>query len=166
MAKESNDKIKKENNILISGLTESTSRDKDEIDQFDKDCVSNLLVKIGSDIEKVHRITRLKKINATKPAITLVEFKNKDDQQSAIINSKNLKSDEQYKQIFINKDLTQAEAQLEKELRLERNKLNATLTDGDGRLKYGTTTEGKTYYWGIRWGSVKKIDKSTSRILQ
>ena len=30
VAKESNDKIKKENNILISGLPESTSQDKDE----------------------------------------------------------------------------------------------------------------------------------------
>ena len=93
VAKESNDKIKKENNIIISGLTESTSQDKNEAEQFDKGHITSILEKIGSDISKVHKVTRLKKTNTNKPATTLVEFKTKEDQQLVISNSKILKNE-------------------------------------------------------------------------
>ena len=51
----------------------------------------------------------------------VVEFSDKLEQNKALINSKRLKSSETFKEIYINKDLTTAEAELERVLRIERN---------------------------------------------
>ena len=103
--------------------------------------------------------------NNQKAALIVIELATKDDQIQVLKQANELKGKEEYKNVYINRDLTKAEAELEKELRSLRNKKNAELTNGEGRLKYGKIGETE-YFWGIRWGTLKKIDKSTNKPIQ
>ncbi len=84
-------------------------------------------------------------------------------QNKAIKESKNLKDNEPTKKIYINPDKTTLERLTEKKLREERNKRNAVVeneeeeVEGRGRQRFGIDTNGKKFYWGIRWGILKRV---------
>jgi hypothetical protein len=64
--------------------------------------------------------------------------------------------------VYINKDMTRAERMAEKELRDERNKRNGELTEQDTNGRPRGTFNGKKFYWGVRFGELRKIfDKPT-----
>jgi hypothetical protein len=69
-----------------------------------------------------------------------------------------------YSKVYINNDVTDNERLFEFELRKRRNSMNAALpeTDEDGR-RYATDKSGKNWYWGVRWGELRHIDKATGR---
>lgn len=168
VAKETKEKENKQNNIVIKGVPEAEPTVPETgKDEHDKTLINKILEQIQVDTSKVKRIRRIKKATNVKgPGIMVVEFSDKLEQNKALINSKRLKSSETFKEIYINKDLTTAEAELERVLRIERNNRNATLETGEGRLKYGKTNDGKEFYWGIRFGILRKIDKTTSKPIQ
>ena len=65
--------------------------------------------------------------------------------------------------MFVNRDLTWSEIEEEKAARKLRKEKNDQLEFEDGGLKYGKTTSGTEFYWGIRFGKVCRIDRSTKR---
>ena len=152
---------KRENNIVISGIAESTENGNDEGQ------VDLILTELSLDRNAVKKQFRLKKKNANngnasndKPPLIIVEFKTNGDQMTALKNSRNLKRKDQFNGIYINADKTAVERMDEKVLRDERNKRNAklpnTLSETDGR-RY-TEKDGKKMYWGIRSGRLQWVE--------
>ena len=163
VAKENLEKQKISNNITISGLKEATGGDKLEAD---RNQLSEVLAEVNVDYTKVKRFRRVISKQATdKPTLLIVELNDSESKDTAIKNSRSLKDSEKFKEVFINKELTQSESAEERRLRTERNNLNESLTHGEGRLKYGKEGD-KEFYYGIRFGEVRKIDKSTNKILR
>ena len=75
--------------------------------------------------------------------------------------SSKLKDKTDFKTVFINNDLTEAEAANEKNLRIVMHERNSELTEGSGVMKYGKHkcsdgTERK-WWWGIRGGELRRI---------
>jgi hypothetical protein len=152
---------KRENNITVSGITESTEIGHDER-QIDR-----ILTELSLDRSAVKKQTRLKKKNMNngngnneKPPLIIVEFKTNGDQTKALKNSKNLKRKDEFNGIYINADKTAVERMEEKVLREERNRRNQslpnTLSETDGR-RY-EERDGKKMYWGIRWGRLQWVE--------
>lgn len=85
------------------------------------------------------------------------------------MSAKKLKDNEKYKGVFINRDLTLNEMEVERAARKECFVRNEKLPLGDGRFKYGidqtNTSEGIEFFWGLRSGRVQKINRSTRRII-
>ena len=167
VAKETKEKNSKENNVIISGIQESPeSLSTAERKEHDQTEITKILNAIKVEPSKMKNLYRLKnRNNNQKAALIVIELATKDDQIQVLKQANELKGKEEYKNVYINRDLTKAEAELEKELRSLRNKKNAELTNGEGRLKYGKIGETE-YFWGIRWGTLKKIDKSTNKPIQ
>lgn len=157
-----------EKNIAIRGITEAptTSTDQQKI-EHDKTVATRILESLGIQADKINRIQRVRKLTKATanqiPALIIVEFKNKDDQIKTLAAAKNLRGSLEFPNTYINKDLTLAELEIEKQLRTERNKRNDAFTLGEGRQKYAKTDDGKDFYWGIRWGVLRKIDKTTNK---
>lgn len=91
-----------------------------------------------------------------------IEFNEKKLRDICLKNRNNLATDINFKnKVFINPDLTFAERELDKKLRIERNERNNKLTEtisGVDNLKFGKYPDGSFFYWGIRDGAVKKIN--------
>lgn len=59
--------------------------------------------------------------------------------------------------VFINRDMTRDERMAEKVLRDRRNSLNAELNGRDSVGRQYGLHYGKAFYWGIRYGEVRRI---------
>jgi len=145
-----NDDIKKrECNVIISGLTNSTG---DNIEKDDETKIENLFAAISFEKTKMKRSKRFtNEKNNGKPNLVLVELNNKEDRFSIMKAAKSLKDNETYKDVFINFDLTPAQRVMQMELNKKRKELN----DKD-KTKEATVD----YYWGIRSNKIVKINKS------
>jgi hypothetical protein len=145
-----NDDIKKrECNVIISGLANSTG---DNIEKDDETKIENLFAAISFEKTKMKRSKRFtNEKNNGKPNLVLVELNNKEDRFSIMKAAKSLKDNETYKDVFINFDLTPAQRVMQMELNKKRKELN----DKD-KTKEATVD----YYWGIRSNKIVKINKS------
>jgi cell division protein FtsI/penicillin-binding protein 2 len=148
--------------LIVFGVDEQAS-DTDK-DAAAKLAVNKLIEDIGVEVTTVTdcKITRFKSKDTNKPGRILIECKSIEDKLEILKHAKNLKGKEEYKQVFINNDLTTAQLDNEKRLRIERNKKNEALEQtGPNGLKYGlqTSTDGNQFkfYWGIRNGELKRI---------
>ena len=120
---------KKSYNVIISGVTESTGKNKEEIANSDmKKAVEiiNIIQKEANGHDlcagiKAHGIRRLRK-NATddKPAHLIVEFPHPDYAKIALAHCKILKETSGYGSVYVNPDLTESEQKIAYELRKER----------------------------------------------
>ena len=70
-----------------------------------------------------------------------------------------------YNNVYVNKDLTWSEVEEEKAARKLKKEKNEELTFEDGGFKYGKTNGGIEFYWGIRFGKVCRIDRSTKKAI-
>jgi len=166
MINETKAREEKENNIVVSGVALSTAHEQNERDKEDKSTVVRILEAIGmsnqeANIKRTFRTARAS--SSLRPPPIVVVFNDNSTKRNAIQNAKNLKGKNPYEKIFINPDLTYNEMQIEKALRKQRDTENDKLTLGEGRLKYGKTDDGKEFYWGIRFGKLCRIDRSTKR---
>jgi hypothetical protein len=158
--KELNESSRIENNVVISNLLKTGTNDN-EIETNDTSSVNKILDILEIDREKVRRTSRIKTSNPNSNLI-LVEFKEKEYQTTALRNWSNVKSVEEFKNLYINKDKTKAERMAESKLRAERNRLNQELPDKDSIGRPISASEGnnnRRFYWGIRFGELKKIYK-------
>ena len=155
---------KKENNIIITGMTAQTPNEQSNEAE---EAVNKLFISlVGKDDEieqKNFKVTRFKSKIVTKPGPILVEFKDINDKKKILQLTKQLKDNEDYKNVYINKDLTESELAVEKRLRVDRRKKNAELTETNeigfkyGWHKFGNDIEESRFYWGVRNGDLKKI---------
>ena len=168
IANENKDKERIEKFVIVSGVVESTSENETEKKQHDQDKIEEILTALELSNTDMKQFTRLKinpnrAANVRDPALIRLEFNTKELQNKAIKESKNLKDNEPTKKIYINPDKTTLERLTEKKLREERNKRNAVLeneeeeVEGRGRQRFGIDTNGKKFYWGIRWGILKRV---------
>lgn len=174
MARESRARESKECNIIISGLKNKLDGTKEEKDKHDLDEVCLILEEMSinslNKVKRTHRLPKSTKNNDNAPSNTppllLVELSDKDTQKESLSRARDLRNSTGFKNVFINKDLTLTELEVERELRKERNKRNSTLEEGEGRLKFGKSTDGKEFYWGVRFGKICKIDRQTKHTMQ
>jgi hypothetical protein len=96
--------------------------------------------------------------------LVMVELESREARDKALRNSKVLK--EAHSGVYVNRDRTQNEMLMERELLRMRDERNRSLEIEDGRLRYSVdANSSKKWYWGIRWGELRKIDKETGRTL-
>jgi len=167
ISNELNQKKKIENNIIISGIVESTDTDKNEKQMQDKAKIIELLQTVDENLneQNVKRLIRLPRRNkqntqTQSPELLLVEIDTVENKNLIIQNAKKLKSSDNFHNIYINSDKTEQERIVESKLRAERNERNSKLEneipDSDGRLRYALYKE-KKYFWGIRSGELRWV---------
>ena len=168
IAHENKDKERIDKFIIVSGVTECDSVNEDEKKHHDEEKLNEILTTLEINKTEVKQFSRLK-VNPSRPptnkdpALIRLEFKTKETQLKAIKESKNLKGSETTKNIYINPDKTALERLTEKKLREERNKRNASLENvaesegSEGRQRFGVDANSKKFYWGIRWGILKRV---------
>ena len=75
----------------------------------------------------------------------------------ALRESTKLRNNPDFQNVYINRDKTRSERLLDKELRVERSKRNATLEEQDEEGRHLGSYNGKKFYWGIRFGELRRI---------
>jgi hypothetical protein len=145
-AKETQERHRREKNVVIFGLKISTKVTTEERKIDDETELNNVLDAIGFEKAKAIKTYRLKSRDPTRPAPLVVELNTTSDRnillKAAMTNRSNIKD------IYINPDLTEAERNLSFQLRAERKALTAKLEPT------------APFYWGIRNDKVVKIPKT------
>ena len=151
-----------ETHIIVSGLPEPGGGTEAEKDAHDQASVEELLGKLSTQLVNLKSHKRIKTKNNEKPSLMLIEFHEACCVPVALSNSKKLRTNTKFKGVYINKDMTKTERIIGKQLRDERKRLNAMLTEkGDGEWPRGRH-QGKLFHWGIRDGELRRIfDKPT-----
>jgi len=172
VANETREKTSKEKNIVISGI-ETAAGDNTESKEADSAKVKAIMdaLKITNDANSIIRCVRLGSgINteeSKRPPLLLVELVNQQLAGDMLKRAIDLKNKPEFKDVYIKRDLTRNELELEKHLRKQCTEMNAALSDGEGRQRYGIqANNGRKYYHGIRFGRIEMVDKETNRILK
>jgi hypothetical protein len=133
---ELNEREKRKKNVIIYGVPESSKEVLTEKRAEDEQIIKGVLDSIGkSEIKPVYS-RRLRSKDASKPGPILVELSDASLRNPVLLAARNLRSNENYKTVYISPDLTEAERQLDYKLRQERNKLNSNLS-ADSPFRYG-----------------------------
>lgn len=154
--KEQNESIKKENRVVVFGLTQSNSTNKEEDEKHNSNVVNQLLKDLKINTNKMNSFFRLKHKNdkseetVKKSTPIIIEFINKEEKMNTLKQAKNLRSMDGYDGVYINNDLTQNEREILREQIKLRNELNTQDNTKDTKCKY---------YYGIRNFEVRKINK-------
>ena len=132
-------------NLVIFNLKESDYLDVDQRIEYDKVEVRKLIEK-GLGIENfcLERVTRLGRIEKDRNRPLLVKLGNENEKWSILSKNKELKKTEEYRKIYINRDLTKNEREKDKDLRNELT--NRRMEDSE-------------YKWKISKGKVERGDK-------
>jgi hypothetical protein len=114
-----------EKNIVVSGIPEVNGDEGDEV------AIKELLTALSFDTTRsVIKSKRLRKKNPVEavqspsPPRILIEFADRETQELALKNARNLRSLAKFDKVYINRDKTDAVRKEEAKLRRERNKRN------------------------------------------
>jgi hypothetical protein len=133
---EQEQKKRREKNIVIFGIPESSKEALSEKRDEDKISVKNVLTAIGKgDVEPVNT-RRLRSKNELKPGPIVIELSDKSERNPILASAKKLKTNPSYKEVYLGPDMTEAERLLDFQLRAKRNELNSSL-DKDSPFRYG-----------------------------
>lgn len=152
---EQNESIKKENRVIVFGLSISNSKEKEEFDKHNEDLIAKLCEDLKIKKETIKSLFRLKQKNETDTQSTpfIIEFRNNEEKMNILKQAKLLRNIEGYNGVYINNDLTKNERELLKQLIMERNRRNE---------EENTKNTECTYYYGIRNFEIKQIKKKVS----
>ena len=150
---------KKQNNIVLFGVKQSTSKEAAAKTSDDAVEVKKIfeIIKIdyNLNVAKIHRIRPSRSENSTannsdKPTPIIVELKKKETVLEVLKASKNLRSAEGYDNVYINPDLTPTQREFNKRLVQLKIAKNKELKENgeDGR-----------HFYGIRNNEVVKLAK-------
>jgi len=145
---ELNERERRRKNVIIYGVPESTKvvlTDKKAEDEQKIKEIFSFIEK--SDVKPVYS-RRLRSKDEAKPGPILVELGDVSLRNPVLLAAKKLRTSDDHKSIYISPDLTEAERQLDYQLRQERNKLNASLGH-DSPFRYG-----------IRGNQIQKFKKT------
>ena len=151
IATEKKSVAKKEKNIIIFGIPPQNGTDGDK----------SALKKIFDKIEPTANTETIKLIRFEgkngKHGPILVELESVTIKNQVLKSARKLREINEYKNVYINPDLTESEAALEKSIRSERDKKNEELHNVSGNgLRYGMhkfkdgTTESKSKNFRVR----------------
>lgn len=167
IAKENKSKNRIENNIVISGIEINLADNQTQKEKEDEEKVEQILGSLGLGKETIEKQSLIKlkdRINSTVPTwkdskMIRIEFKESKHKILALKNAKNLRTESELENYYVNPELTEIERSIEKQLRDERNKRNAALPnlEDNGRLRYGIDNRDKKYYWVIRGSQLRQI---------
>lgn len=148
---ERNKIAQKEKNLVIFGV--GSSDDKEKI----KNDVLDILDVIGmKNLGKRAKINR----HRTDGPVT-IELESVEAKMRIMRVARELRSKENYKNVYINMDLTRVELERSKDLRKQQFQRNDELTLGTGRTKYGMhkfeESVESEFYWGIRRDELVRI---------
>lgn len=144
---EQREKVKREKNIIVFGLEAAGTTDDDKTSIYQ---LINTLNVNTNDIENAVRLNNARNNNTRRPHPVLVTLKSSAIRENALKSAKELKNHDIYKKISISPDLMPNERLALKSEVDECKKLNLTLLNAP-------------YYWGIRNGVKRKIDRHTKR---
>lgn len=137
----------KSNKLVVSGIPISEGNDLNEKKEKDIKKVQDLFEAIGVEKSAFLNVFRRTTRNKDKPALIVVNLRYSEDRNIILKAAKQLKEINNYRNVFINPDLTVAQQNLAKKLRDIRREENAKLSkDSD-------------HYFGIRNDRVVKIYK-------
>ena len=112
--------------IVISGLPEPVAGSPDERKAEDKDAILRVAQSCGADLSNMKELSRIGKINGSRPRLLLVKCKDTRQKFDVLRLSKNLRKNSNFRNVYINPDLTVTERnrdrQLREELRQRRSK--------------------------------------------
>lgn len=106
------------NNIIIRGLPEEASGTVEERRNKDQDTVQDVLQAIDADEVDVAAVKRIGKTNKDQPRLLRISFSNLIQKQEVIHKSKFLRNSN-FKNVYIQSDLTPMQQEFEYKLRLE-----------------------------------------------
>lgn len=161
--KEKREATSKRMNVVVSGLPEG----KD--DKADNDEILNALMtafSLGPNRGMWTGSVKSRRVGKSRddqPRMAFVEFSDKATRDTILLSASKLKRDKKYSKVYIRPDLIKYEVLMERELRKERNERNAKLPNVDGDHRYDIDKTGKEWYWGVRWGELRHIDRQTNR---
>jgi hypothetical protein len=145
VTKENKDRERRDKNVIIFGIKESTKTDVTEKKADDLVEIQKLTNDVYIDKDNIVRLFRIKSKSGVSPII--VEFKD-----SGIRNEFIKRSHRKFKDIYVNPDLTESQRNLDKQLREKCHKLNEPL-----KLKENWINVNE--YYVIRNNEVIKIRK-------
>jgi hypothetical protein len=150
ISNDTKDRNKRESNVVIMGISNSTKTNSTEIKLDDEQKAKNILNEIRVDGIVIKSVFRMKTKKENEPMVISfmnVTERNRVLKAASCLKEQNKNQPDKTKCIYINPDLTAAERELEKQLRIECIKKNKQLPlDSDH------------YFW-IRNASIKKIMK-------
>ena len=163
---EQNERTKRENNLVISGLEIEDCQDENLRKLEAEKKIVKVLEKVDSSITDASILVKtsiIKKRNESSKQLILITFKDKSVRDNILKNSKRLSETEYKNTVFVNADLTRAEREIERDLRKKQKEENSKLTKQftNSKFKFGEfkNKEGNTvyFYWGRRNGQLKRI---------
>ena len=133
---EMNERDKRKKNIIVYGVPESTLVDFTDKKAEDMVKIKDILNKIEKSDVNPNYIRRLKSKDSAKPGPILVELSDSSIRNPVLLAAKKLRNFDNYKSVYNSPDLTEAERQMDYELRKERNRLNES-NPTDSPFRYG-----------------------------
>jgi hypothetical protein len=144
---EQNERKKREKNVVIYGVEESTKETAADKAAEDKTKVDNIFTAIGKQNTVRTNIIRLKSRRDGKVGPIIVQLNNIEERNPVLLAAKSLRDKQDYAGIYIGTDMTEAERLLDYQLRKERDKLN------------GELEEGSPFRYAIRGNQIKRFKK-------
>ena len=142
-------------NVIISGLKKLGSSEA-EIASNDTKEVDRPFMALNISRDDVISQKRIK-TSYEKANLIQIEFRSSSDRMKALRESTKLRNNPDFQNVYINRDKTRSEMLLDKELRVERSKRNATLEEQDEEGRPLGSDNGKKFYWGIRFDELRRI---------
>jgi hypothetical protein len=145
-----------EKNIVISGIVKE-GETEDNVKSNDMKRVDEVLEALDLRRDQVESQRRIRTINNSSNVI-IVKFKEVQYTSKAVRNAFNLRSKENYKGVYVNRDKTRSERYDEKVARDEAKIRNTQLEKVDemGR-RFDIDSSGRKFFFGVRNGEVAKI---------
>ena len=109
----------KRKNLIIRGLPEQNSGSVVERNEADLDRVQDILQAIGVDKKSVTDAYRLGRIIPNRPRPLKIKCKKEDTKREILIRAKTLKNSQDFKKVYIDRDMTVEEQRKQKILRAE-----------------------------------------------
>ena len=131
---EENDKKARASNIIIHGLPEPVSADKDDVKELNEEYVGELLRTLNLTMS--HKsVYRLGKPDTSKKRPIKLVMNNEVDKQNVMINLKNLKDVELFRGVSVTEDYTASERNMIRNM-VEDAKAKNSKEEPDSRYKW------------------------------
>lgn len=154
------DRERRKKNFIVYGVPEPSCTVTVDKRSADEKFIKDILCSIGKSETKPVHTKRLKSKDQAKPGPILVELTDASLRNPVLLAAKSLRNSSAYKSVYISPDLTEAERQLDYQLRQERNKLNTELGN-NSPFRYGIRGNQLQKFKKIQYFNLAKTTENT-----